>query len=167
MTAWGKKLTGIDINIQMGRVPPATPAFTNEGELDMEMESDSDEGAQGTVTDLEEDTLLEEEERSMGPDQQALGKTKQCMAEEGKHAGINILPKQYFWFPTPGGMAKNRTAEFIHFTNTGRWKLFSTTDINNYLANIGIPRELDPTGHSASEECKMVFDAVGAVTPAK
>merc|ERR1740133_704408 len=158
MTAWGKKLTGIDINIQMGRVPPATPAFTNEGELDMEMESDSDEGAQGTVTDLEEDTLLDEEERSMGPDQQALGKTKQCMAEVGSHAGINILPKQYFWFPTPGGMHKNRTAEFIHFTNTGRWKLFSGDDIKNFLADIGIPRELDPMGHSASEECAMAFE---------
>jgi hypothetical protein len=152
MQQWGKKLTGIDI--MAPEVPKATK-LTNEGELGKEFESG--EGGEGTLTDVEEDTLLKEEEVSMGPDQQALGKTKQCMAETG-HAGVFILPKQYFWFPTPGGMKKGRTAEFIHFTNTGRWKLFSSGDIRNYLTGIGVPAELDPMGHSSDEECLISYD---------
>jgi len=150
LKAWGKQLTGLDIdewrNEHDVQAKDATPgaklvdesAFEKETIESDESEAESDEGL--------------EQEGVMGADQQALGRTQPCMVAQD-HKGIKIMPKDYFWFPDGKGMAQNQKNEFIHFTNTGRWNKIGPEKIAVYLKNIGLPDHIDPTGHSQSEEC--------------
>merc|ERR1719487_2911526 len=50
-------------------------------------------------------------------------------------------------------------AEFVHFTNTGRWKLISHQTISKYLHDIGIPKEINPMGHVKDKTCADAADA--------
>jgi hypothetical protein len=144
---WGQTLTGLDIYGTDSPVAKLADMDALEKEVAI---------TDGTDADKEEE-IGQDVDALTGPDQQALGRTKSCMAAPN-HQGIRILPKEFFWFPTPGGMTAGKTAEFIHFTNTGRWVMFSKTDINKYLSGIGIPSHIDPLGHSHSEECLIAFD---------
>jgi len=104
--------------------------------------------------DIKEDTLLQEELVEMGPDQQALGRTQECKRQKG-HDGVRILPKQFFWLPTAPGLRSGRQAEFVHFTNTGRWKLISHNTIKTYLTKIGVDPNIDPMGYVHDKECAV------------
>merc|ERR1719272_2511607 len=91
----------------------------------------------------------------MGPDQRALGRTKACKKATDRD-GIRILPGKFFWLPTPAGMnGQGHRAEFVHFTNTGRWVQISHTSIQKYLMRIGIPEKIDPTGVVKALECAI------------
>jgi hypothetical protein len=103
--------------------------------------------------DLKDDMLTDDEAESMGPDQEALAATKECKAKDNDHDGIKILPADFFWFPTKHGLTSGKTAEFVHFTNTGRWKIISHETIKQYLTAIGIPEHIDPMGHVEDKAC--------------
>merc|ERR1719316_2417022 len=109
------------------------------GKLKVHVDTEESEEAE---EEIREGQLLKEEIEAMGPDQQALHGTKICR-KSPDHDGIKILPKQYFWLPTTGGMKKQKKVEFVHFTNTGRWKLISNKDIKKYLEAIGVPSHID------------------------
>jgi len=104
--------------------------------------------------DIREGQLTSEEIVAMGPDQQALHATKQCK-KTPDHDGIKILPKNFFWLPTSGGMHKNKQYEFVHFTNTGRWQRISHETIKAYLLKIGIPEHIDPMGQVEDKTCAI------------
>jgi len=89
----------------------------------------------------------------LGPDQKALEASGNCKAKKG-HNGIGIFPEKYFWFPTEAGLKSGQRAEFVHFTNTNRWKTISHTVIQQYLVNIGIPEHIDPMGNVKDKSCK-------------
>jgi len=88
---------------------------------------------------------------SMGPDQQALGRTEECKEDDG----IKVLPKDFFWLPMPGGMEREKVREFVHFTNTGRMKTIPQELIKAYLTKIGIPEHIDPMGTVQSKQCAV------------
>jgi len=111
--------------------------------------------------DLKEDMLTDEEMEAMGPDQRALGSTGLCK-KKADHDGIRIFPAEYFWFPTKGGLNQDKKAEFVHFTNTGRWKIISHDLIKKYLVRLGIPEEIDPLGSVKDKTC-----ATDGTLPAK
>merc|ERR1719316_1532126 len=144
LQAWGKKLTGVSIG-------------SAEFKADLR---ESEESAE--LADIEEDAVLEEEAKAMGPDQQALHGTGQCRKKTYGHDGIKILPKPYFWLPTPGGMKHDHKAEFVHFTNTGRWKRIGNGAIKSYLTRIGIPSHIDPLGHVKDKACADAESAPAA-----
>jgi hypothetical protein len=148
LQAWGKKLTGVQIGTSL------TKAAQFNSEDAQELALNEDNNIDADVTIIKENQLLDAEMAVMGPDQRALGSTKQC--KKGvDHMGIKILPAAYFWLPTPGGLAGNHRAEFVHFTNTGRWKTISHGTIKKYLMRIGIPEKIDPTGKVQSKECAI------------
>jgi len=103
--------------------------------------------------ELREGILTEEEIEAMGPDQRALGATKACKSKGDEQAGIKIFPPEFFWFPTKKGLAEDTKAEFIHFTNTGRWKTISHKVIKEYLVRLGIPEHIDPMGNVQDTTC--------------
>jgi len=137
LQAWGKKLTGTKIGTAIE--PQGAALNVHEGEESIE---------------IKEDALLAEESLVMGPDQQALGLTRECK-KQADHDGVRILPKEFFWLPTPVGLKSGRQAEFVHFTNTGRWKLINHKTIKMYLAKIGIPDTIDPMGSLKDKECAI------------
>eukprot|EP00746_Dinoflagellata_sp_MGD_P155666 gnl/MRDRNA2_/MRDRNA2_85493_c1_seq1.p1 gnl/MRDRNA2_/MRDRNA2_85493_c1~~gnl/MRDRNA2_/MRDRNA2_85493_c1_seq1.p1 ORF type:complete len:454 (+),score=111.75 gnl/MRDRNA2_/MRDRNA2_85493_c1_seq1:100-1461(+) len=140
---WSKKV-GIT-----GKIAPALRANVEETWADSiqeSMDAVMEAGFEAMAAKLEMD--------SMGPDQQALGHTRICKrTPDGGIRGIKILPKPFFWLPTPGGLHKGKQVEFVHFTNTGRWKLISHGAIRKYLTEIGIPEEIDPTGRVKDKTC--------------
>jgi hypothetical protein len=76
------------------------------------------------------------EAEMMGPDQRALGKTGSCKA--GK--GIHLLPKKDLMMPTKGTLGNGKTATFIHFTNTNRWKTIKPEIKKEYFTSVlGLP----------------------------
>jgi len=104
--------------------------------------------------DTDELILTQEEMEAMGPDQKALGSTGACKSKnKGDDAGIKILPKDFFWFPTKKGLEQDQKAEFVHFTNTGRWKTISHTLIKEYLVRLGVPEHIDPMGTVQDKTC--------------
>jgi hypothetical protein len=134
LQSWGKKLTGIKIGSSVSMAKAAKL-----------IEDD--------IIEVKEDQLLAEEILAMGPDQQALGHTKDCK-KSADHDGIKILPASYFWLPTPKGLKNGRQTEFVHFTNTGRWKTISHNTIKQYLYKIGVPENIDPMGRVADKTCQ-------------
>jgi len=147
LQAWGKKLTGV----QIGSAQEAK--FNLEDSQELALNEDNNVDADVSV--IKEDQLLDEEIAVMGPDQRALGQTKPCK-KSPEHDGIRILPGKFFWLPTPAGMGGNgHRAEFVHFTNTGRWKLISHSSIKKYLTKIGVPEKIDPTGSVKALECAI------------
>jgi hypothetical protein len=141
LQSWGKKLTGIRI----GSSVPTSAAFKAAKRIEEDADAD----------DMKEDQLLAEELLAMGPDQEALGHTRDCKkAADGSHEGIKILPAPYFWLPTAKGMSKGKQAEFVHFTNTGRWKTISHNSIKQYLYKIGVPEHIDPMGRVVDKTCQ-------------
>jgi len=99
------------------------------------------------------DELEQEELMSGGPDQRALGGSKECKAKDG-HDGISLFPEHYFWFPTAAGLKSGQRAQFVHFTNTNRWKSIKPAVIKQYLTDIGIPEHIDPMGSVQDKSCK-------------
>jgi len=172
---WGRKLTGLDIDEwrnehdvkavdeKAGEGLDATDAAKEQPKL-VDESAFEKEAIETDESEAESDEGLQQE-GVMGPDQQALGRTQPCRADEN-HKGIKIMPKDYFWFPDGPGMANNQIAEFIHFTNTGRWSKIGPSRIAAYLKNIGVPDHVDPTGHSHSEECIGEEKAAQYVSPA-
>eukprot|EP00746_Dinoflagellata_sp_MGD_P156596 gnl/MRDRNA2_/MRDRNA2_85899_c0_seq1.p1 gnl/MRDRNA2_/MRDRNA2_85899_c0~~gnl/MRDRNA2_/MRDRNA2_85899_c0_seq1.p1 ORF type:complete len:427 (+),score=104.79 gnl/MRDRNA2_/MRDRNA2_85899_c0_seq1:89-1369(+) len=129
--------------------------------------------------DQEEDQqeMLDFEAELEGIDQQSLAKAKSCKdtnvalaKSKGKgkskkappptnvnvapHDGINVLPADMFWLPTPAGLGKGQVAEFVHFTNGNRWKAIKNKVIKEYLEGIGIPEHIDPLGTVKDKSCK-------------
>jgi len=137
---WGKSLTGVRIG---------SAQFSDENVK----ESGGEAVKESAEADINEDHLLKEEIAAMGPDQQALGRTRSCKRGAG-HDGIRILPRRYFWLPTPAGLNRQQTHEFVHFTNTGRWKIISHGTIKKYLVKIGIPAHIDPMGSVKDKLCQ-------------
>jgi hypothetical protein len=149
LQSWAKQLTGMRIGssidekgIQAAKRQPAAKLMSEDA-----IEEDAKD-----VAEFKEDHLLAEEVLAMGPDQQALHRTQACKQAPG-HDGIKILPANFFWLPTPAGMKSGQTSEFVHFTNTGRWKLISHNVIKAYLNKIGIPQEIDPMGSIRDKTC--------------
>lgn len=153
---WEEKLSGGDKLADMDEFEREA-SLTDESNMTL---TKTDESEASNTDESEADTELQD---LQGPDQQALGRTKPCMAA-ADHKGIKILDAQYFWFPTPGGMAKAHTSEFIHFTNTarsitgrgektGKAPGLSASNIAKYLRNIGVPENIDPQSNSHSQEC--------------
>lgn len=131
-------------------------AEESEQESEQEQEVESDEWQ--FESHMEDASFVKQqlEEAMMGPDQKALGFTKECFkGKDSSHGGIAILPKDGLWFPEPNGMKKLQRAEFIHFTNTGRWKTLNKDDIRAYLANIGLPTSLDPMAVREDKTCAI------------
>merc|ERR1719335_339578 len=106
--------------------------------------------------------MTKEEIEALGPDQQALGGTGACKQKKDKklgliHAGIRILPSYFFWLPTSSGIKKGLAREFVHFTNTGRWKLISHKLIKKYVEGLGVPADIDPMGKVRDQTCASEF----------
>jgi len=150
LQAWGKALTGK----QIGSAQAAK--FNLEDAQELALNEDNEHEHDDAV--IKEDQLLDSEMAVMGPDQRALGRTKMCK-KAPDHDGIRILPGRFFWLPTPGGIGGNgHRAEFVHFTNTGRWKILSHGAIKKYLITIGVPSKIDPTGKVQAAECVIPDD---------
>lgn len=132
-------------------------AEESEQESEQEQEVESDEWQFESHMEDAEFVKQQLEEAMMGPDQKALGFTKECFksAKDTSHGGIAVLPKDGLWFPEPNGMKKLQRAEFIHFTNTGRWKMLNQDDIRAYLVNIGLPEGLDPMAVREDKTCAI------------
>lgn len=145
LQAWGKKLTHVEIGSALAK-------FNLEDAQEHALNEDV--SAEADLSRIKENQLLDEEYAVMGPDQQALGATRPCKKSE-EHMGIKILPSYFFWLPSPGGMANQHTTEFVHFTNTGRWKMFGKAMIKTYLTRIGVPAEIDPTGSVKALNCAI------------
>jgi len=96
----------------------------------------------GHLTDVEMDVS--------GADQHALQKTRACTTKNtgmpDQNDGIKMFDQAFFWFPDQNGLEVGKTAEFVHFTNTARWKSIDHTLIKDYLTKQGIPAEVDPMG---------------------
>jgi len=151
LQAWGKELTGR----QIGSALPAANVL-----LQVYQEHDMRDKNMGTVeaaSKMKVNQLTEEEQAAMGPDQQALGRTKQCK-ESPDSMGIKIMPDNFFWLPTASGLKKDHVNEFIHFTNTWRWKQLSYATGKEYLKRIGIPKNIDPEGEAKSMYCAIPED---------
>jgi len=152
MQDWARQLTGVRIGSAQ------FSDETQEGEMkdikSAELDADvSDQIKENAEADIQEGHLLAEEIATMGPDQQALGRTKSCKRGQG-HDGIRILPENFFWLPTPSGLKRTEQHEFVHFTNTGRWKIISHGTIKKYLLKIGIPEHIDPMGSVKDKACQ-------------
>lgn len=138
LSAWGKKLTGIDTSDYSETQPtPEDVKELNLKEKPLWTGSDAFDSDQESIDNWEYE----------GPDQKNLGKTKQCFSTS-EHHGIAIFPKSALWFPDVEGMAQGNRAEFVHFTNTGRWRMIDEAAIKKYLETIGIPKYIDPMGHT-------------------
>jgi hypothetical protein len=147
LQSWAKHLTGINIGTpEFPALPTAKNAKFNNANV-------TEDAIEEDASRIKEGELLAEEIAAMGPDQQALGRTKQCK-KATDHEGIKILPGRFFWLPTQAGMSANKRAEFVHFTNTGRWKIISHSAIKKYLYRIGVPQSIDPMGHVQSAQCQ-------------
>jgi len=147
LQAWGKALTGKQIGSAL--------AFNLEDSQELALNDNINVDSDADTSVIKEDQLLDEEMAVMGPDQQALGRTKACK-KQLDHDGIRILPGKFFWLPTPAGInGAGHRAEFVHFTNTGRWKIISHTSIKKYLRTIGVPDQIDPTGNVKALECAI------------
>jgi len=157
LQAWGKKLLGTTQASEMNGVN-ATVLETKNSLAKKLVSLDGQEQAlneDSSVADQLLDESLDESLHSMGPDQQALGKTKPC--KKGINSrGIKLLPAQFLWMPTIEGMtqAKPFRSEFMHFTNTNRWQQLKG-NMKKYLAKIGIPKGIDPTGKLKNLECAI------------
>merc|ERR1719428_904428 len=103
------------------------------------------------VDGLDSDEALEEGTESdvMGPDQRALGATRQCKVNQG----IKLLPGRYFSLPTALSLRKGTPKEFIHFTNTNRWESIGHDNIKAYVTKLGIPKEIEPTRNLHDRTC--------------
>eukprot|EP00746_Dinoflagellata_sp_MGD_P156600 gnl/MRDRNA2_/MRDRNA2_85899_c0_seq5.p1 gnl/MRDRNA2_/MRDRNA2_85899_c0~~gnl/MRDRNA2_/MRDRNA2_85899_c0_seq5.p1 ORF type:complete len:381 (+),score=85.71 gnl/MRDRNA2_/MRDRNA2_85899_c0_seq5:89-1231(+) len=158
LQSWGKKLTTTAIariEAAQARKNPWMRHFNEVEEKEIEGE------AWGTDDGLDDGVDLELE--MQGIDQQSLAKAKSCqstmdsssnkMMKKIGHEGINILPADMFWLPTSEGLQKDRLAEFIHFTNTNRWKSIKDATIKDYLERIGIPEYIDPLGTVKAKAC--------------
>lgn len=111
--------------------------------------------------DLEEGVMTEAEMESLGPDQSALGSTGECKTKKDEngivHDGIKILPKEFFWLPTSDGMKEGKAVEFVHVTNTHRWKHIPHNLIKTYIEQLGVPADIDPTGNVQDKTCAKEF----------
>jgi len=155
LQAWGKNLIGSPIESAIDA--PGTKKLPSFDSLDAEEEAlNEDNNVEADVSVFKEGQLLEAEMAAMGPDQRALGRTKACK-RSATHNGINILPEEFFWLPTPAGLksSKSPSHTFVHFTNTGRWKTISHDVIRAYLTHIGIPRNIDPLGKVKDLQCAV------------
>jgi len=157
LQAWGKKLTHVEIGEAFTGEKPALKVHVDEMDGEAADEVAENEDAEEIFNKEEENVLMKAEARAMGPDQQALGRTSACKAnlerKDGRN-GIKILPKDFFWLPKPHSMATGFTKTFVHFTNTGRWKSIPKILITQWLAKIGVPTDIDPTGRT-SKECAI------------
>jgi hypothetical protein len=98
------------------------------------------------------ETLTEEageqlEAEVMGPDQRALHGTASCKA--GK--GIYMLPKEDLMMPSSGSLGKGKTATFIHFTNTNRWKSIKPETKKKYFTSVLGLSEMEWVGYETCE----------------
>jgi len=141
LRAWGKQLIGVDIGPAPMSLLEETPRKLNEAEI-------SEQGSES----LDEST--DEESDEMGPDQQALGRTKECRPSAAESTnGIAILPTKHLMMPTAARVNRGSKAEFVHFTNTGRWGTISGEMLTAYLQKIGAPSNVDPKGHVMDKQC--------------
>eukprot|EP00746_Dinoflagellata_sp_MGD_P156597 gnl/MRDRNA2_/MRDRNA2_85899_c0_seq2.p1 gnl/MRDRNA2_/MRDRNA2_85899_c0~~gnl/MRDRNA2_/MRDRNA2_85899_c0_seq2.p1 ORF type:complete len:401 (+),score=88.67 gnl/MRDRNA2_/MRDRNA2_85899_c0_seq2:89-1291(+) len=142
--------------------------FNDAGEKELEGEDAVEEkGLEGEDMDVgqEEDQqeILDLDAEFVGIDQHSLAKSQACKDTNAAkpthvtvvpHRGINILPADMFWLPTPAGLREDKVAEFIHFTNGNRWKTIKASAIKAYLQRIGIPEHIDPMGIVKDKSCK-------------
>jgi len=89
---------------------------------------------------LETEVELQETSESRGVDQQALGNARICHKTGD---GIFKMPAQYLNFPDEKSMSVGKTAQFVHITNTGRWKDISSTTKGRFFRRIGISKDID------------------------
>jgi len=147
LRAWGKELIGVDIGPAPASLLEETPRKLNEAEI-------AEQGQESNVETLDEHEFTDEESEEMGPDQQALGRTKECRPKAADNTnGIAILPTQHLMMPTAARVNRGSKAEFVHFTNTGRWGTISAEQISAYLVKIGAPGNIDPKGHVMDKQC--------------
>jgi len=101
-------------------------------------------GGSEDPTPLHHFSLLESEEsseKSSGVDQQALSNCKTC-SNHGQ--GILRMPKQYLTLPDENSVRNGKTAQFIHFTNTARWKTIDDKIKKKFFYhNLKISRDTD------------------------
>merc|ERR1719272_420468 len=153
LQAWGKQLTQVDIELESTkRNQQASLGSKDAPEQQLDSKSQEQQLDKDQVETIREGHLLAEEMEAMGPDQRALGKTSQCK-KNLDHASIHILPGKFLWLPTPQGMSNMHVAEFVHFTNTARWRSIGSGSIKRYLQRLGLPKDLDPTGSVKDKEC--------------
>lgn len=84
-------------------------------------------------------SLLQVQASMQGPDQRALTKSEPC--QEAK--GIKLMDEKFFFFP-PMDRKIEGAAEFVHFTNSRRWKHITAENLEDYLYDqLGLSRDLD------------------------
>lgn len=83
-------------------------------------------------------SFLQTSSAARGPDQRALTKSEPCKAG----SGIKLMEEKYFYFP-PTDQKIDHTAEFVHFTNSHRWKHMTQENLEDYLyGKLGLSREV-------------------------
>jgi len=183
LVSWSKHLHGVTQEaINNGRKHVFREAINEEG-LKISMKNDIDQGEDASIeeagtqkvaieNEAKEATTQQEalevdsaEDMSMdltGPDQRALEKSIACGSDK---TSLLVLPESFLWFPDAKGLLGNDKAEFIHFTNTNRYKKIDHTLISQYLTNLGIPSMIDPMGEEADHTCDPAYAPQG--TPQK
>jgi len=147
---WGKNLKKVTAQKIAARRARGGGAL-KEDAVELEVDAVEENAMELEVEGMDE--LEQQELMSGGPDQKALGKSGACKAKDG-HSGISLFPEHYFWFPDAAGLKRGQRAEFVHFTNTNRWKNIKSGVIKQYLVDIGIPEHIDPMGKIQDKSCQ-------------